>query len=74
MGVGEALARRVIRQAKAEEAQELFLAVFEDSLPAMNLYRKLGFERVVLPGLEEELIAEGQREGRRRVTMRKVLP
>jgi ribosomal protein S18 acetylase RimI-like enzyme len=74
MGIGEALTRRVIDQAQAEGAKELFLNVFEDNRPALALYRKLGFERVALPVLEEEFAAEGQREGRRRVTLRRSLP
>jgi ribosomal protein S18 acetylase RimI-like enzyme len=73
MGVGETLTRRVIEQATAEGAPELFLNVDDDNRPALDLYRKLGFERVVLPVLEEEFIAEGQRNGRRRVTLRKRL-
>jgi ribosomal protein S18 acetylase RimI-like enzyme len=64
----------VIDQAQAEGAKELFLNVFEDNRPALALYRKLGFERVALPVLEEEFAAEGQREGRRRVTLRRSLP
>jgi ribosomal protein S18 acetylase RimI-like enzyme len=73
MGVGETLTQRVIAQASAEGAPELFLNVYADNCPALDLYRKLGFERVMLPVLEEEFIAEGQRNGRRRVTLRKRL-
>lgn len=73
LGIGEALTHRVIERARAEGAQELFLAVFEDSVPAVTLYRKLGFERVVLPNVEEELEAEWRQSGRRRVSMRKIL-
>jgi GNAT superfamily N-acetyltransferase len=73
MGVGETLTRRVIEQATTEGAPELFLNVDDDNRPALDLYRKLGFERVVLPVLEEEFIAEGRKNGRRRVTLRKQL-
>jgi ribosomal protein S18 acetylase RimI-like enzyme len=71
MGFGEALTRRVIDQAMAEGSDELFLAVFEDNRPAVDLYLKLGFEHVTLPVIEEEFAAEGRRNGRRRVVMRR---
>ena len=73
IGVGEALTRRVIEQARAESAPELLLYVFENNAPAIALYRKLGFERVVLPALEAELEADVQKYGRRRVPLRKPL-
>lgn len=71
MGTGEALTQRVIDQAQAEGAPELFLNVFEDNDPALTLYRKLGFAPVTLPALEEELAADVQKYGRRRMTLRK---
>ena len=71
MGVGAALTQRVIDQSRSEGAAELCLYVFENSAPALALYRKLGFERVALPALEEELAADVEKFGRRRVTLRK---
>ena len=71
MGIGEAFTQRVIDKAQADGAPELFLNVFEDNDPAIALYRKLSFERVVLPALEEELAADVEKYGRRRVTLRK---
>ena len=73
IGVGEALTRRVIDQSRPEGASELCLCVFENNSPAIALYRKLGFERVVLPALAAELAADVQEYGRRRVTLRKPL-
>lgn len=73
MGLGEALTNHVIGEAQREGAPALFLAVTEGNFPAVRLYRKLGFERVVLPEVEEQLIAEAQQLGRRRVTLRRVL-
>ncbi len=73
MGIGEALTRRVIEQAEAEGAPDLFLRVFEDNAPALALYGKLGFEPVTLPALEDELAADVQKYGRRRVPLRKRL-
>ncbi len=73
MGIGEALTRRVIREAEAENAKELCLTVFEGNFSAISLYHKLGFERMVVPSLEATLIAESETTGRRRIAMRKVL-
>jgi ribosomal protein S18 acetylase RimI-like enzyme len=73
MGIGEALTRRVIEQARAEGALELFLRVFEDNAPALALYRKLGFEQVTLPALDADLVADVQKYRRRRLPLRKPL-
>jgi ribosomal protein S18 acetylase RimI-like enzyme len=62
MGIGEALTRRVIEQAQAEGARELFLRVFEDNTPALALYGKLGFAPVTLPALDEDLAADAQKD------------
>jgi ribosomal protein S18 acetylase RimI-like enzyme len=63
----------VIEQAKAENAPVLSCLVYEDYPAALNLYRKLGFEKIVVPGLEEQLEAERSLQGRRRVLFRKPL-
>ena len=72
-GVGEALTARVLAQAEAEGAEELLLCVFEDNRPAVNLYRKLGFERVTLPELAEWMATHEQADGRRMIAMAKPL-
>jgi signal peptidase I len=74
MGVGEALCRQVIDRAKADGLKELFLLVYDDNPPAINLYRKLGFERTRLPALQPLLDDELKKTGRRRVVMRRDLP
>jgi ribosomal protein S18 acetylase RimI-like enzyme len=66
MGIGEALTRRVIEQAQSEGARELRLLVFADNAPAINLYRKLGFEHIPYPALDAQFAAEA----RRRIVMR----
>jgi len=73
MGIGEALVQRVITKAEEEKAPELLCLVFDDNRAALNLYDKLGFQRAVLPALEEKLEAEMRAWGRRRVLMRKAL-
>ena len=69
LGIGQALARRVIEQARDRGAADLFLAVFEDNDPAIRLYRKLGFQRITLPALEPVFEAEKEQFGRRRIVM-----
>lgn len=70
LGIGEALTRRVVEQARAEGAREVFLRVFDDNTPALALYSKLGFEPVTLPALEEDLGADVQKYGRRRIPLK----
>lgn len=69
MGIGEALTRRVIEQASAEGARELRLLVYADNAPAINLYRKLGFEIIDAPEFAQRLDSEAHQTGRRRVVM-----
>ncbi len=59
---------------RGEGAEELFLLVTEINLPAIRLYRKLGFETVAIPELEEILDKEARATGRRRTCMRLDLP
>jgi ribosomal protein S18 acetylase RimI-like enzyme len=73
LGVGEALTRQVIHEARDSGAEELLLAVFDDNARAIRLYRKLGFEHVVVPGLEPGFAEEKARYGRRRIVLRKDL-
>jgi signal peptidase I len=73
MGVGAALTQRVIDQSRFEGVAELFLEVFEDNVPAIALYRNLGFEPATLPALEAERANDVQLYGRRRVPLRKPL-
>lgn len=73
LGVGQALGQAVIETARAEDAQTLDLLVFNDNSPAIQLYRKLGFEMHVIAELEPQLVGESIPSGRRRVGMRKRL-
>jgi ribosomal protein S18 acetylase RimI-like enzyme len=73
LGIGEALARRMIEIASDEGTRELWLVVGETNRPAIGLYRKLGFERSAVGGLEELLEEEGKTTGQRRMTMVKRL-
>lgn len=68
-GIGETLARRVIQTARDEGGGDLWLIVGETNLPAIHLYRKLGFVRAPVGGLEEQLLEEARISGRRRITM-----
>lgn len=73
MGLGEALTQHVIDQSLAEGASGICLCVFEDNLPAVALYRKLGFERVSLPAVEDALADDVELYGHQRVPFIKTL-
>jgi ribosomal protein S18 acetylase RimI-like enzyme len=69
LGIGEALTMRVIEHARAQGSPQLFIAVYDDNIGALEMYRKLGFEHTTLPALEPGLAAEAQQFGRRRIIM-----
>ena len=73
MGIGRELSMKVIEKADEEGAAELNLLVYEKNKAAINLYRQLKFEPVLIPGLEEQLEREYSETGSRRVPMRRVL-
>jgi GNAT superfamily N-acetyltransferase len=68
-GVGEALCRRIMAQAKQEGAGQLSLLVVAQNSAAVRLYRKLGFERKNDPAVDEVLRANDVRPGRRTIAM-----
>ena len=72
-GIGEKLTREVIEKARGENQKTLDLLVFNTNIPAIHLYRKLGFALHVIPELEQQLAVESNDTGRRRVVMRKLL-
>jgi signal peptidase I len=69
MGIGEALCKQAVDRAKADGIKELFLLVYDDNPPAINLYCKLGFKRTEFPALKAQLDDEFKKTGRRRVVM-----
>ena len=71
MGIGEELTKRVINQAAKEGCRDLLLIVEEENERAYNLYKKLGFRRTSIPGLDEHLEKSYRLFGRRSVIMRK---
>jgi RimJ/RimL family protein N-acetyltransferase len=70
MGVAEALMRRAIAAAREAQAAELDLTVYADNVPALALYRKLGFAPGGAPALIERLDAEARRGLRRQIALR----
>jgi len=69
MGIGEALSRRIMERARAENARELSLLVYEDNQAALRMYTKLEFARIIIPELEKMLEDEKASSGRRRIVM-----
>lgn len=60
IGIGEKLTKMAMDVAAKNGATEIKLLVFEDTKPANNLYRKLGFRQISVPGLDEELQEEAK--------------
>jgi GNAT superfamily N-acetyltransferase len=73
MGIAEGLMRRAMATAQEAGARELLLTVFADSLPALALYRKLGFSPGGSPVLGERLDTQARQGGRRQVPLRLTL-
>lgn len=73
LGIGEALARCVIKLARDGGGEELWLVVNEQNRPATNLYQKLGFKPANVTELDEQLKEEAKMTGRQRITMVKLL-
>ena len=46
IGIASKLIETLIRQAKKEKLRIILLAVYEDNLPAITLYKKLGFKEI----------------------------
>lgn len=72
-GVGEAMCRAVALRAKQRQVKYLLLFVSQDNRRAIDLYHKLGYERHIIPSLEDRLESECSRTGGRRILMRKDL-
>jgi ribosomal protein S18 acetylase RimI-like enzyme len=72
-GIGEGLVRMALARASAEGALRLLLFVFDDNRAAIRLYQKLGFAPVSIPELDEQLAAEAQAGGRRRIILARPL-
>jgi signal peptidase I len=71
MGIGEELTKMAMDIAAKYGASEIKLLVFEDAIPANNLYQKLGFRRVSIPELDEQLAEEARETSRRRIVLTK---
>ncbi len=73
LGIGESLTKQVIRIAREKGAGELYLLVNITSTPAIRLYEKLGFKRVLIPELKKQLLKEEKLSGKKRIVMKKTL-
>jgi ribosomal protein S18 acetylase RimI-like enzyme len=71
MGLGTKLTYRVIEEAMGRGADELRLVVNDDNQRAIRLYRGMGFEAVIIPGLEPLFEKEKMNTGKRRIVMKK---
>jgi signal peptidase I len=71
LGIGEKLLKMAIENAAKNKASEIKLLAFEDAKRARNLYQKLGFRRISIPELDEQLIQEAKKTLRRRIIFSK---
>lgn len=55
LGIGKSLMKEAMEKAKSNGAKEVKLMVNFNASPAINLYKKLGFSKISIPGLDEEL-------------------
>jgi len=69
IGIGEKLVKMAVETAVKHKASEIKLLVFEDAKRARNLYQKLGFHRISIPELDEQLIQEAKKTLRRRIVL-----
>jgi ribosomal protein S18 acetylase RimI-like enzyme len=63
MGIGQKLLSMALREAAVNNATGVNLQVFEQSKAAINLYRKMGFQRISIPELEklEQEVQKGKK-------------
>jgi len=71
VGIGEKLVKMAVETAEKHKASEIKLLVFEDAKRARKLYQKLGFHRISIPELDEQLIQEAKKTLRRRIILAK---
>lgn len=73
LGIGDKLLRMATETAIKGRASEIRLLVFKDSKPALNLYKKMGFQFQSIPALDKQLDEEAKKTGRREVLLVKTL-
>ena len=54
-GIGEGLVAKAISALKEQGIDVVFLNLFENNIPAIKLYQKLGFKRVDVPEMEKKI-------------------
>lgn len=72
-GIGEGMVRMALRKASEAGAARINLMVYENNKAAVGLYRKMGFRRTSIPGLDEKLEKEVQEGRNRRIIMSRPL-
>ena len=73
IGIGRQLTDIAYRIAAQKGAGDVKLLVFEDNRAAFKLYESLGFWKVSIPQIDEELREEAKETGRQRIIMKKDL-
>ena len=55
LSIGEGLVAKAISALKEQGIDVVFLNLFENNIPAIKLYQKLGFKRVDVPEMEKKI-------------------
>jgi ribosomal protein S18 acetylase RimI-like enzyme len=71
LGIAKRMTEMTCDFAANQGACAVKLLVFRDNKPALGLYKKLGFARISLPGLDEELREEAKKFCREQIIMKK---
>lgn len=67
LGVGSELVREACEYIFEQGAPAVNVLVFEDNLPAINLYKKKGFQRISIPSVDKDLVQEYSMTKRKRI-------
>jgi|GEM_PF-395819 len=68
-GIGEELVRMALKKAGESGTTRVNLMVFEKNISAVELYRKMGFQQISIPGLDSQLEEEVRKGHNRRLIM-----
>ena len=72
-GIGEGMVDLAIEKASEDGAEKLNLLVFEKNIPALNLYKKMGFMKTPRRGLCNQIEKKPRTEENHRVIKSKLL-
>lgn len=69
LGIGEGIVREILKRASTLGAERVNLMVNDQNERAINLYRKIGFQRISIPKLDSVLEKDAQQGKPRQIPM-----